>query len=69
MEITRISSITGLKHTMDIPVTKEQLDKWNEGMHIQHAMPNIPAEQREFLMTGITPDEWDAVFGKEEEDA
>jgi len=30
-------------------------------------MPNLNDEQREFLMTGITPDEWNANFGETEE--
>ena len=25
---------------------------------IQNAMPNLSADEREFLMTGITPEEW-----------
>jgi hypothetical protein len=25
-------------------------------------MPNLTADEREFIMTGITPDEWDAAF-------
>jgi len=25
-------------------------------------MPNLSADEREFLMTGITPDEWDEAF-------
>jgi hypothetical protein len=43
---------------MDIPVTQEQLDNWNNGMLIQNAMPNLSADQREFIKTGMIPDEW-----------
>jgi hypothetical protein len=32
------------------------------GMHIQNAFPNMPAEQREFLLTSITPTEWNEIF-------
>ena len=31
-------------------------------------MPDVPAELREFLMTGITPEEWDKYIGTEELD-
>jgi hypothetical protein len=51
---------------MDIPVTQEQLDLWNNGVLIQDAMPNLTADQREFIKTGITADEWDEVFGEDE---
>ena len=58
MEITRKSKLTGITRTQDIPVTEDQLKDWQEGMLIQKAMPNLTAEQREFIMTGITDDEW-----------
>mgnify|MGYP003544883365 FL=1 len=32
---------------------------------IQEIMPDVPAELREFLMTGITPEEWDKFLGPE----
>lgn len=62
MKITRESQISGKKTTRDIPVTQEQLDKWQSGTLIQHAMPNISPDDREFLMTGITREEWDGAF-------
>lgn len=44
---------------MNIPVTEEQLDDWvTNGIPIQDAMPELTDDQREFIMTGITPDEW-----------
>jgi|TARA_B100000424_G_scaffold47347_1_gene32922 hypothetical protein len=52
-------------HTREIPVTQEQIDAWKSGELIQNAMPNISADDREFLMTGITPEEWDAHFSDE----
>ena len=55
---------TGIEHTMEIPCTEAQLTAWHNGMLIQDAMPNVPTELREFLMTGVTPDEWRAIFGE-----
>lgn len=52
---------------MDIPVTQEQLDNWNRGMLIQRAMPDISSSDREFIMTGITQEEWEDIFGNEKE--
>ena len=59
MKIQRKSLLSGRVATMDVPCTQQQLDDWTlNGKHIQEAMPNVPAELREFLLTGITPDEW-----------
>ena len=50
-------------HTMDIDVTDEQLQDWRDGTAIQDAMPNLTPDEREFIKTGITPKEWDEMFG------
>ena len=63
MKITRTSRLTGKTSVMDLKITQAQLDAWVDGMLIQDAMPQLPPEHREFLMTGITPNEWDSVFG------
>lgn len=56
--IHRVSQLTGKSHTMEVPATEEQFMSWRNGALIQNAMPNCTAEQREFIMTGITPEEW-----------
>lgn len=61
MKITKKSNLTGKVHTMEIPCTQAQLDSFNAGMYIQNAMPNISAELREFVLTGITPEEWESI--------
>ena len=66
MLITRKSSFTGKEHTLEIPVTQEQLDSWRAGEVIQRVMPNLTPDQREFLMTGVTAEEWDTHMGIEE---
>jgi len=38
-------------------------------MLIQDAMPNLSVGERDFIITGITPEGWDALFGEEEETA
>lgn len=65
MKIRKTSTHTGIPHTRDIPVTQEQLDRWQNGELIQNVMPNISADDREFMLTGITPEEWDEFFGQE----
>lgn len=66
MKITRRSRISGKVHTRDLPVTQEQLDAFNRGVFIQDAMPGLPAHEREFILTGTTPEEWVAVFPEKE---
>jgi len=65
MKITRLSPFSGKEHTIDIPVTENQMSDWENGALIQDTMPNVPPEQREFIMTGITPEEWNSAFGGE----
>ena len=65
MIITRKSPFSGKLHSAVINVTQKQLDLWESGMLIQDAMPNLTANEREFIKTGITPEEWDNAFGPE----
>jgi|TARA_R100000234_G_C4991961_1_gene176008 hypothetical protein len=48
---------------MEIDVTLEQLSSWQvDGVLIQNAMPHLTPDEREFIKTGITPEEWDSAF-------
>ena len=64
MMITRTSPFTGITRTKDILVTEDQLARWQRGERIQNVMPYLSASDREFIMTGITDDEWDQAFGE-----
>jgi hypothetical protein len=63
MNITRISPLSGKVNTLDIPATLEQFAAYEAGALIQNAFPNLTPDEREFIKTGITPEEWDAAFG------
>jgi hypothetical protein len=65
MIITRISTFSGNMHSWDLPVTEEQIERWQRGILIQNAMPHLTADEREFIMTGTTPDEWNQMFGED----
>ena len=67
MEITKKSQLTGKENTLDIDVTQEQINEWKNGALIQNVMPTVPKEEREFLMSEITPDEWNNAFGEGDE--
>ena len=68
MLITRKSPFTGKTHTKDINCTQEQMDKYMSGQgYIQHIFPHLSADDREFIKTGITKEEWNETFKEEEE--
>lgn len=67
MLITRTSQVSGIERTRDIPVTEGQLKAWQNGGHIQRVMSNLSEDDREFIMTGITQEEWDTMFPEEED--
>lgn len=58
MLVTRESMFTGVKRTVNLPVTREQLFAWRDGGLVQDVFPNLSVDQREFLISGTTPDEW-----------
>jgi len=59
---------SGVERTIDLPITEEQLAAWEGGTLIQEAMPQLSADEREFVMTGVTAEEWEKEFGSDEED-
>lgn len=60
---TRTSQLSGETRSMEIPITNEDWEAYkNSNKLIQDAFPDLSSDQREFLMTGITPEEWDAAF-------
>ncbi len=56
------SIVSGRTTTRDIDVEPEQIQAWQNGMLIQDAMPELSAPDREFIMSGITQEEWDGIF-------
>lgn len=68
MIIRKRSQLTGIVHEIDLPITQEQLDRWHAGELIQRVFPQLTPEQREFMLSGATKEEWDAAFGKEGDD-
>jgi hypothetical protein len=61
MLIQRRSILTGKSTVREMNVTEEQLHLWESGVVIQKAMPHLSKEDREFLISGITTDEWNTM--------
>lgn len=61
LPVTRFSQITGLQHTLYLPVTETQLNAYERGDRLlQEIFPDLPGPEREFIKSGITPEEWQA---------
>ena len=63
MKIVRTSKVSGITRTMDLDVTEEQMALFEAGKtYIQDCFPNLTADEREFIKTGLTAEEWDNLF-------
>jgi len=67
--IARKSPFTGNISKMTIPLSEKEFNRcataWQNGTLIQDAFPTLNADEREFIKTGITPEEWDKMFGED----
>lgn len=70
MKVQNTSIYTGRTHVMDIDITLKQIEAWKNAADddpnrfIQNAFPQLSADQREFMISGVTPDEWAELFGE-----
>ncbi len=64
MQVTKQSPLTGEINSMDLPITAEQLLDWKQNHRlVQDVFPHLTAQQREFLISGYTPEDWEIIFG------
>ena len=67
VEARRRCQVTG--DLFIIRVDAQALIEWKEGKLIQEAMPQLSKDEREILMTGYTPAEWEALpWGDDDEE-
>lgn len=65
MLLTKQSELTGIFHTLEIPITEDQLNKYYESNNlIQSEFPQLTEDEREFILTGITHEEWYEFFSE-----
>ena len=60
---------SGEMNSMLISANIELIEHWFNGEDnrlIQHAFPKLSAQEREFLLTGLTPQAFDAMFTEQE---
>ena len=53
-------SVSGEIYVVDVPV--ENYKQWIEGELIQEACPQLSADEREFVISGKTPEEFKKLF-------
>ena len=70
---TLVSQLTGKLNSRDIPWNETEVRSWLHSEpgtrpFVQDAFPSLSPEDREFLLTGSTPEEWEELFGGEDDD-
>lgn len=64
----KVSTITGKTNVIEIPLSQDVIEtRLASGKLIQNAFPELTPEQREFLQTGSSPEEWEELF-KDQDD-
>lgn len=66
--VTKKSILTGKENSMSLPLTEREyeqgmFDRDVRGKLIQDVFPQLSPSEREFLINGVTPEEWKANFG------
>lgn len=73
MLLTKLSKLTGKEnmwyYNCGQKEFEERVRRWEEGEFIQDAFPSpqFNNDDREFLLTGATPSEWDHAFAEEKD--
>jgi len=54
-------AVTGKSISVTVPAAG--LFRYRQGARIQDAFPDLTRDQREFLITGLSPEGWKLIFG------
>jgi hypothetical protein len=60
MIVIRTSTLSGITRAKEFDITEDQYDAWRKGALIQNVMPHLCDDDREFLISGATAEEWEA---------
>lgn len=66
VNFTRKSRLSGVTRTKTFMVTEAEMTKYMQGELIQKAFPTLSDGDREFILTGITDEEWNETFADDE---
>lgn len=59
--------ITGKPYS--VTVKGADLYKYHQGALIQDAFPDVSVDDREFMISGVSPEGWKFTFGEDEDDS
>lgn len=71
MIIEKTSILTGRKNTMEIDISENRYHLWKRSQGkilVQEAFPDLSIADHDFLISGITPEEWMAHIGAMDDD-
>jgi hypothetical protein len=57
--------VTEMDFNVPVDVIAKGIEAWDNGTMVQNAFPMLDADHREFLMTGMLPDQFNAMCGQE----
>ena len=70
MKVERKSLLSGITTSREIDAPPTKILNYLAGRdtrYVQDIFPELSVSDREFMMTGITPEEWDAEFPPDED--
>jgi len=68
MIVRRPNIFTGKVRELELDITQEQVNRWQEGELIQNVFPHLSIDEREFLQTGIIGEEWEEYWEESNRD-
>ena len=60
--ITRTSPFTGKTKELTVNIDIDDYERYLDGELVQNAFPYLTADEREFILSGIYPGEWELNF-------
>jgi len=60
--------VTGREYQTTGIITARMIHDYQNGAHVQHAFPDLSAGDREFIISGTSPEGWKILFPPESED-
>lgn len=68
IRLSKISALTGKLNSLELPISQGDYCRWLFSQQlIQQAFPQLTSDQREFMLSGATPEEWNKTFGEGDE--
>jgi hypothetical protein len=62
LRLSGLCAVTGKKYSVVVPL-EGAIAYFTQGAHIGEAFPELPREDREFLISGTSPEGWTRLFG------